>query len=179
MNPGPRTWTLAQLHEEHCADVGQCWEWQSSFNSGGHPQMSYQCKPTLARRVAWVLHKNVPMDSIKGLRMWNVCANFRCINPACTRVGTYRQMFDALVEQGRTASSLSKRAACARVKRAASDLSYDDVREIRRAVEQGIPRKDLAAKYRKSDSTINDIVNFKTWRETVGPASIFSMGGRA
>jgi len=178
MNAGARTWTLQQLFDERCVEVGNCIEWQGKMNSGGHPMMSYLGKPTLVRRVAWCLARNLTLDDIQGLRLWNTCANLRCINPACTRAGTYQAMHRALVAMGRTTASPVKRAACARVKRAASNLTMDDARAIRAAAAQGALRKDLAAHYGKSDSLIDKIVSGQCWRETVLPgASIFSMGG--
>jgi hypothetical protein len=178
MSFGARTWTLQQLLDERCIEVGNCVEWQGNINTAGHPMMSYLGKPTLVRRVAWCLAHSLALHDIQGLRLWNTCANRLCINPACTRAGTYKAMFRAMVAAGRTESSPSKRAACARIKRAASSLTMDDVRAIRAAAARGALRKDLAARYGKSDSLIDKIVSGQCWRETVLPgASIFSMGG--
>lgn len=178
MTTGARTWTLAQLLDQRCIEVGNCFEWQGNLNSGGHPMMSYLGRPTLVRRVAWCLAHDLGLDDIKGVRLWNTCANKACINPACTRAGGYKAMFSALTKQGRYKASPAKRAACARVKRAASNLTMADVRTIRAELAAGTRRAELAARYNKSDSLIDRIATGDCWRETVLPgASIFSMGG--
>lgn len=177
MNAGARTWTLQQLFDERCIEVGNCIEWQGNLNSAGHPMMSYMGKPTLVRRVAWCLSRNISLADIQCVVLWAVCENKLCVNPACTRAGTRQAMYKALVAAGRTSASPAKRAACARAKRAASDLTMDDARAIRAAAAEGVLRKDLAARYGKSGSLIDKIVAGQCWRETVLPgASIFSMG---
>lgn len=178
MNTGARTWTLQKLLDERCVEVGNCFEWQGNLNSAGHPMMSYLGKPTLARRVAWCLARDLSLGDIKGARMWNTCANKVCINPACTRAGMYKAMAAALVKQGRYKSSLAKRVRCAQAKRAASTLTMDDVRTIRAELAAGTRRADLATRYKKSDSLIDRIAAGDVWRENVLPtSSIFSMGG--
>ena len=178
MNAGSRNWTLQQLLDQRCIEVGNCFEWQGNINSGGHPMMSYLGKPTLARRVAWCLSHRLELSDIQGVRLWNTCANKLCINPACTRAGDYSAMFSALISQGRTKSSPSKRAKCAQTKRAASTLTMDDVRTIRAELAAGTRRAELATRYKKSDSLIDRIATNDVWREFVLPsASIFGMGG--
>jgi len=175
-----RTWTLNDLFKQRCNEVGNCYEWSGTVNSAGHPMISYMGRPTPVRRLAWCLSKGLVLDDLAGVRLWNVCSNVLCINPACTRAGTHAQMCKHMVKVGRTEASPAKRIACARVKRAASTLTMDDIRDIRSAAAQGTLRKDLATRYGKSDSLIKKIISGQCWRETVLPgASIFSMGGAA
>jgi hypothetical protein len=176
MNPGSRTWTLAELLSERCIEVGNCWEWQGNVNSGGHPMMSFQAKPTLVRRVAWCLAHSLTLRDIEGLRLWNTCCNRMCINPKCTRAGSYQEMHRAMVASGRSAASPQKRAACARAKRAASPRSMDDIRSIRRALSNGETISTLAQRYQCSASLIEKIKANRCWRESVPTASVFSLG---
>ena len=177
MKSGPRNWTLQQLLDQRCIEVGNCFEWQGNINSGGHPMMSYLGKPTLARRVAWCLSHRLELSDIQGVRLWNTCANKLCINPACTRAGDYSAMFSALISQGRTKSSPSKRAKCAQTKRAASPRTIEDIRAIRSALIEGESPADLAQHYQCSVSLIEKIGHNQVWREVVPSASIFGMGG--
>lgn len=172
-----RIWTLEGLRDQRCVEVGNCWQWIGNFNSAGHPMMSFHGHPCLARRVAWCLAHGLDMGDIKGVRLWNTCANRLCINPKCTKAGDHQSMFVDMVKQGRTKASPSKRAACARAKRAASPRTMEDIRAIRAAINDGQPPAQLAERYQCSVSLIEKIGLNQVWRELVPAASIFSMGG--
>ena len=172
-----RIWTLEALRNQRCVEVGNCWQWTGNFNSAGHSMMSFHGHPSLARRVAWCLAHGLDMDDIKGVRLWNTCANRLCINPKCTKAGDHRLMFVDMVKQGRTKASPAKRAACARAKRAASPRTMDDIRAIRAALNDGESAAQLAKLHRCSVSLVEKIGANQVWRELVPAASIFSMGG--
>ena len=169
-----REWTLAELLRERTVDVGECKEWLHGVQSAGHPQITYRGKPTLARRLAWCLDKGFELADIKGLNVWPTCGNRLCINPAHARVTTRGVMLTEMASAGRFKFSNAKSVASTKSRRAASRISMDDARAIRAKAMAGVRRKELAAEYGLCDSSIDNIVNGRTWREAVGSSSVFN-----
>lgn len=167
---------LLSLLASRTDEVGYCYEWNAGINSAGHPVMRYQgCYP-VARRVAYCLHSGLTLADIKGLTVWATCGSRRCISPHCWSIGTRGQMLSAMAADGRMKGNPARAAQVTRMRRSKSNLvgGIDGARQIRERVAAGERRADLAREYGVCESSVDGIVNGRTWREHVAGSSVFN-----
>lgn len=182
-NNGGTPVTSLQDILDRCIEVGECWEWQGSMSNQRSPiaalATQYPKRPQdRARRfgvhvLALEAHTGKP---ILGATVWRTCCNAQCVNPKHLMAGTRTEMSAWMAAQGLCKRTPSAVAAITRAKRlTAPKLTMEQAREIRASTEGVIA---LGERYGVNKSLISRIKAGSAWRETVGPASIFSMGGR-
>ena len=164
-----------------CIEVGECWEWQGAMSNQRSPIAAlvtqYPKRPKdRARRagvhvLAWEARAG---QSIGDRMVWRTCCTASCVNPKHLRAGTPGEMSAWRAEQGLCKRTPSAVASITKAKRAtAAKLTLEQAREIRASTEGVIA---LGERYGVNKSLISRIKAGRAWRETVGPASIFSMG---
>lgn len=130
-----------------------CWEWQGGKTKDGYGKAGYQHKNVLAHRLAWEL-TNGPIP--EGLCILHECDNPTCCNPNHLFPGTHtdnmRDMF------------AKKRKNTQGIKNNRAKLTERQVTEIRQRHHNGdVSRLNLATEYNVTTTTINFLLNRKTW----------------
>lgn len=134
-----------------------CWEWLGYFKTdkrfkGGKTYgfFSFGKNRNLrAHRVSWEIHfGEIP----KGMCVCHHCDNPICVRPDHLFLGTmYDNNMDA-VKKGR-------------IKILPFKLTTDQVQEIRKLYStRDFIQKELGKKFNVSQTTIKDVVNYKTWK---------------
>lgn len=130
---------------------GECLEWTKGGYQYGH--FTRKGKNYLAHRVAYeVAYGKIP----KGMLVCHTCDNRRCINPKHLFLGTIQDNSNDMKLKGRQ---------CRGEKSHTSKLSESEVIRIRNLHSTyGVISRKLAKEYGVTSSTINKIVNRKTWK---------------
>lgn len=132
-----------------------CWEWSGYCREGyGRISIGNQVFRS-AHRVSWELHNGLIPD---GLFVLHRCDNTRCVRPDHLFLGTKAENNHDRHLKGRSGSHAGEL-------NGRRKLSAVDVVEIRRMF---TPWKctysDLAKRFGVSSSTINSVVNRRTWK---------------
>ncbi len=128
----------------------ECWEWQSAFNAAGYPHKTHNGVDLLASRWMWMtLFGPIP----QGLVVSTKCGNRACVHPAHLVLRTQAE-------------------ACR--EGVATTLTVRDIVELRRLVDNGVSRSDVAERYGVTGVTISDVMRRKSWK----PRNKHRAGGR-
>lgn len=139
----------------------ECWEWQGYRDRHGYGTIFTGNRANLrmwrAPRYSYYLHNGVdPADKM----VLHSCDNPSCVNPKHLRLGTYADNNKESFAKGRNPNP-TRRGMDSRQ----SNLTDDDVREIRRRWKAGESTQTAMAKeYDVAQSAISSIVLYKTWR---------------
>ena len=154
---------LIERLRKRSTEIGDCWEWFGSMQSGGRtPAMNWQghVKP-VRRHIA----ETMGME-ITGKLVTCSCRNHLCVNPDHVIVVTRKRL------QGMTAKELRYGDTVTRVKkisdkaRARSRLNLEMVQQIRDAEGK---QDDIAARFGISQATVSSIKRGHTWRDYNNP----------
>lgn len=141
-------------------EVGDCWIWQGSCNSAGHPLMSYRCYPHLVRRLAYQASGRALRN---GYVIHPTCRERKCCNPehlvAITCSERNRRIY---AEQRKNIALMAHKMSQRAMKFGFAKLTLDQVRAIRDSTES---HAALAERYGVSHSAIRNIRRGKSWRE--------------
>lgn len=144
-----------------------CWLWQHSRNSAGHPTMAFRGKSTLARRTAFILAGG---ELLKG-HVITTCADsgVRCINPRHVEQITYSERLQRCHDAGghrrnyRTLLDMT-------IIRGLTKLDREKAQAIRAA--KGLRlASELSAEYGVCKDQISRIWCGRAWRDEVEPGS--------
>ena len=131
---------------------GDCWIWTGS-KKGRYAGIVIDGKLAYAHRVAWELH-NGPIPD--GMSVCHRCGESRCVNP--------RHLELKQIGGGGNAASKKSQKGTPRV--AATKLTEDQVREIRRLFDTGdFSKRKLARMFGVSRPHIVNIVTRKSWKQ--------------
>lgn len=151
------------------------WLWSGRVGHSGVPRVCIDGNDISVYRVIYALHHNISLDDIGTDVIWPVTEQTD-INPENLKRGTRSQFQRWRKANGRTAHSVSAKAAMTRSARAraSTKLTPEIVRQARSSKETS---RALSAQLGVSASTLDKARRGETWREHVIPAaSIFSMG---
>jgi hypothetical protein len=105
----------------------------------------------LAHRVSFAIHKGaIPT----GRLVCHSCDNPSCVNPDHLFLGTDAENSADMVKKGRSAS---------RDRHSQAKLTTASATAIRREAADGVPRKELAARYGVSKSTVRSVIVGELW----------------
>lgn len=121
---------------------------------------------------ACVIVNEIPVAP--GLFPYHACGNGMCFNREHILIGTRSEMVAHHKAIGTYAVTAAKAAAHLAARRTHTKIDLAIAREIRASNEKGTV---LAARLGLTPQHVSQIRHNKLWRETVGVASIFSMGG--
>lgn len=154
--------TLEDLLARTVATSGGCREWRGSRgwdgSRGDYPRVRDGGRQILVHRLAWILSH--PDESPPAV-VRHLCNNPPCLAPEHLAAGTQFDNMQDCIRAGRfTPPGLSAKG----IGNARAILTEDDVYEIRRLAGSGEAQNILAAEFGVSTSTINGIVQGRTWR---------------
>jgi len=133
-----------------------CWEWTGTKFTQGygsfHIRLSeWKYKREKAHRYSYKLHfGSLP----KNLDVCHKCDNRICVNPKHLFLGTKLENTMDMVSKNRQAKGSKLN----------TNLNESNVLNIRKEYISGITMKELSKKYKSGYTTINYIINRKTWR---------------
>jgi HNH endonuclease len=135
----------------------ECWEWRGAIMAGvGYGKTWLNGRSEGAHRVAYHLATGVDLSEVPTVL--HACDNRLCCNPAHLSAGTQSMNHDDMVAKGRHPHGETH---------GNSKLTWDAVREIRRAVAAGESRKALAARFGVDAMTVGYVIRGETWKENV------------
>lgn len=129
-----------------------CWQWTGAKNRGGYGVLNLGRGKSnvLAHRISWEIHFGPIPEKINALH--------DCDNPGCTRpdhlfLGTYADNSQDASRKGRIPGPRK--------------LTWEQAREVRlRHATEAISQVELGRQYSISGSSVCNIVNFKTYKQS-------------
>jgi hypothetical protein len=163
--------TLIERIKNHSVEVGDCWEW-TGYCCNATPTIRYKHDGqwvSMGVRRAILVDRGVVMT--RRFVAANTCNNPACVNPdhvaRITRV-THTRTVMGEYNSLSNPNGLARAAKIAKVRRAGSKLTMEQVRAIRAHV--GAAHK-VAASYNISTKHFNEIRKGIAWRDHVSPFS--------
>jgi len=178
-----RSWSQEPLSTRFWRQVRKtntCWVWTGTCHSNGYGQVyvgGEGYKKLLAHRASWILMKG---EIPPGVFVLHHCDNKRCVNPKHLFLGSQKDNIQDMLEKRRHGFWLHPDSPARGDKNGArlyperltrgenlwsAKLSEEDVKEIRRLYAAGIlTQKSLRERYEVCKSTIQAILNRKTWK---------------
>lgn len=151
-----------------CEEVGDCWEWQQGCTNTGHPQMSWQGRHLLVRRLAWEsAHGEIAAGKVVRMK----CMSKLCVNPAHMEAVTRGQLVKLSYRHTRNTEHEYPARVAARIAQGGLKLDFEKARMIRESDEIA---RVVAAQLGVSESLVNKIRQGRIWREAVRGASVFN-----
>lgn len=133
----------------------KCWEWIASKNRDGYGTVSFNGKVMTSHRVAWIVNNGkIPLST----NVLHRCDNPSCVNPEHLFLGTQGDNIRDCVQKGRFTRS-DRRGE----KSAISPFKNGDILSIRQEAANGKSRSQIARERNCSRTSIDSIVNRKTW----------------
>lgn len=130
-----------------------CWPWIGSQNGRGYGRLNFEGYYDQAHRASWRIHcGEIPV----GQNVLHSCDNTLCVNPKHLFLGTQQDNVDDCIAKGRFRAGTNQSYANA-------ILTEDNVREIRRLLEEGHKQKDVAEWFGVVRQTITNINNGTRW----------------
>jgi hypothetical protein len=150
--------TLEDLFWSYVDKSGDCWEWVGDLNKYGYGDLRAKIHGArTAHRIAWTLKKG-PIP--EGMFICHICDNRRCCNPDHLFLGTPADNTADMIRKGRHHKRTS-------VGTPTAKLTEDMVRDIRTKYVDGVHIRQLSIDYSVNIRTIKDVVEHKTWKQTV------------
>ncbi len=150
--PASRLWDRV---DKSCG-ADACWLFTGSLNSSGYGHLTIDGKYVGAHRLAWELTNGPIPDELHVLHNCPGGDNPACCNPSHLFLGTHADNM---------ADMLRKRTGKGTKDSAPGKLNWDNVREIRRMIEDGYALRFIARQFRVSPKTICMIRDRITWKD--------------
>lgn len=137
-----------------------CWNWAKSKNKRGYGYIGVGSQKTehkakLAHRVSAWLFLNIDLDS--ALEVCHTCDTPSCVNPDHLFVGTHADNMRDMFAKGRRQAAKGERSGVAKV-------TGEQVKEIRRRLDEGEQQVPLAREYGIAQTQVSRIKRRESWR---------------
>lgn len=133
-----------------------CWEWQGGLTSNGYGSIVSDHRRLRAHRVAWELtNGQIP----NALCVLHRCDNRACVNPSHLFLGTKKDNSRDMAQKGRAGAQRYPE----RYKPPTLVLSEDQVREIKKRLQNGERQVAIARDYPVGVNQINNIARGRAW----------------
>lgn len=145
------------------AALGGCWLWTGATHEFGYGQFRSRTSntPHKAHRAAW---EYVVGPIPPGMSVLHRCDVPPCVNPAHLFLGTQMDNIHDMISKGRRRAGNPVRGdAHPRAK-----LTNAQAAEVRRLVNAGVPRAEVAKRFDIAQSTLQGIVSGKTYAVSTG-----------
>lgn len=130
-----------------------CWLWTGATNKLGYGILHMRRLPGHAHQAAYVLAKGPIPD---GLCVLHKCDNPPCCNPEHLFLGTRTDNNRDMVQKNRQRGPIG-------LDNAATKITEDDVREIRRRAASGESQRRITCDYPINSRSVSNIINRLTW----------------
>lgn len=147
-----------RLFEKTAVQDNGCWIFTGRCNMHGYGTISFENKPVLAHRMAYILCiDDIPSE----MNVLHTCDNPPCVNPDHLFLGTQQINVADMVSKGRNfIPSLDNNPN--------AKLSLKEVKEIKELLYTSVKQIDIAVKYRVSKQTISEIARGNLWKDMRG-----------
>lgn len=141
----------------------ECWNWQANTNGSGYGLLwSLEDKrKVLAHRYSLTYFTGIKLRP--NQLVLHSCDNPACVNPAHLRAGSHKDNVADMDARGRRVVVALKGDG-----NPGSTLKPSEVASLLRDYIAGVPRKDIAAKYRISEYSVSDYTDGKSWTHLHG-----------
>lgn len=138
-----------------------CWRWTDAVQNT-YGRVFWRGRMTYAHRVAFELATGEPAPPrSSGRVVLHSCDNTLCVNPAHLSLGTQAENMRQREERGR-----GNQWKIAGERSATAKLTEDQVRLVRKLVDEGASQRRVAATLGMTQAAISYIVHGKTWKRT-------------
>ena len=138
--------------------VNECWEWLGAITTKGYGCYTFEGKTQLAHRISYFLHmKERPNDKV----VMHTCDNPKCVNPVHLILGTQADNVADMINKGR--ASFGDAHPQLGSKNGMARLNEDQVREIKKLLNEGYYHKDIADWFNVARQTITNIATGRRW----------------
>lgn len=139
-------WRYIQIGEPD-----ECWPWTRWLDRDGYGQFSAGGHAYKAHRLAYELGHGVAPGELK---VCHACDNPRCCNPAHLFLGTQTENLRDMIAKGRSSRGSRHHS---------TELTEEQVSEIRARRSAGERGRVLAAEFGLSEASVSDIHHRRTW----------------
>lgn len=126
----------------------------SGQGNHGYAVTWHEGSMVLSHRVAYCLHRDIPLSEIKGMVIRHRCDTPLCVNPDHLEVGSHADNSRDMRERGRS---------CVGEGRWNSKLTEEAVRNMRAKRLGGAKLRDIAAEFGMGVPQVSDICSGKAW----------------
>jgi hypothetical protein len=135
---------------------GGCWNWTASISKNGYGSFKLFGKAMTTSRVAyWIGHGQQPGD----MMVLHKCDNRACCNPDHLYLGDVKQNSRDMMERGRHRTGPVRGEQNGNAK-----LTEEDVRKIRRMIQDGERNQEIAARFGVTHQMIPKIRRGHFWQ---------------
>ena len=146
-----RFWSkVIKLNTGNC-----CWEWTAGLTSNGYGQFFYNNIHINAHRFAWeYFYGTIPNDKI----ICHHCDNRKCCNPSHLFLGTNKDNTQDMINKNKLKGGWAPGS-----EHANTNLTEEDVIQIKQMLQNGIYQKDIADHFGITQTSVSRIKLGKTW----------------
>lgn len=150
--------TIKERFMENVSIGTDCWEWTGCQDGRGYGRISVASKPRKAHRLSYELFVGDP----SGMFVCHSCDNRKCVNPAHLFLGTASDNLADMGRKGRQRLQVNPEHARGE-KNNQSLLTTEKVKEIKRRLASGEPKRSIADSYGVRPCTIYSIAEGRNW----------------
>lgn len=143
---------IKHIVKNHKELINICWEWLKYCGNDGYGRCTHQgIRSVRVSRICWEISRK---RKIGNLIIRHTCDNPKCVNPFHLRKGTIKQNSQDMVERNRSLSG---------EKHSLTNFTNKDVQQILIDLQNNILLKDIAFRYKVTETTIYQIAYGLTW----------------
>lgn len=141
----------------------ECWEWigtvRNKRSGYGHIRLTKQRKTVYASRLSLSIYEKLNDIPNSNILCCHKCDNPICVNPNHLFWGSHLNNVQDMIKKNRRVISCSKGE-----NNGFSKLKEDEIREIKKLINEGYNNKEIAKVYNVTHSNISSIKLNKTWK---------------